>query len=137
MERKSIALTLTSLVSVIFFGYSFLFFIFFYPSKYSPWFIMLRYNLCLIVSLAGLIASVFVFDIRRWARKIILYSCLFFLGLAVVSDASLFIMCHWFGVKCLFSLVLVVFDPKKIGLYSFWLILIIYLTRPRVKQQFK
>lgn len=129
-RRRSLGLSLVSLTSIIFFGYSFLFFIFFLPSRGNPWFVMLRYILCLIVSFLGFIASIFVFDIRRWARKLIFYSCLFFLGLAIVMDTTFLIISRWFGVPSLFALLDTVFTAKKLSLYTFWFILMIFLRNP-------
>lgn len=136
-KKRSVGVSVASLVLIIFFGYSFLFFTFLFPAKNSPWFIVLRYALCIIVSLLGLIASIFVLDIKRWARKSILYSCSFFLGLGIISDGVQLVISKWLGVQSLLIRFYVVFSIKKFGLYIFWLLLIIFLTRPKVKQQFK
>lgn len=136
-KGRSAGVSFVSLISIIFFGYSFLFFIFFFPSGNLPWFEMLRNILCLTVSFLGLIASIFVFDIRQWAWKLILYSCLFFLGLGIVNDLTNLIKLKWYGVSYLVTLRGVTFSIKKLSLYSFWLILIIFLTHPKVKEQFK
>ncbi|MFA5410838.1 MAG: hypothetical protein WC321_03140 [Candidatus Omnitrophota bacterium] len=136
-EGRSLSVSLISLISIIFFAYSFLFFVFFFPSESLPWFEMLRNILCLIVSFLGLVASIFVFDIRRWARKLILYSCFFFLGLGIANDLTNLIKLKWYGVPYLVTLKGVTFSLKKLSLYSFWLILILFLTRPKVKEQFK
>ena len=98
---------------------------------------MLRYALCIAVSFMGLVASIFVFDIRRWARKLILYTCLFFLGLGIITDVSDMMMSHWYGVKGLPTLIAITFNFKKLSLYVFWLILIIFLQRPQIKAQFR
>jgi len=136
-KKRSIGISVASLVLIIFFGYSFLFFIFLFPAGNRPWFIVLRYTLCIIVSLLGLIASIFILDIKRWARKLILYTCSFFLGLGIVTDGTQLIISKWIGVQSLLTRVYVVFSIKKFGLYIFWLILIVFLTRPKVKNQFK
>ena len=136
-KQRSIGLSLASLISIVFFGYSFLFFLFFFPPKESAWFVLLRYCLCLLVSLTGFIASVFIFDIRRWAQRLILYSCVFFISLGLVTDFTNMTISGWYGVSGFSTLLYATFSIRKLGLYIFWLILIIFLTRPDVKKQLK
>lgn len=138
MERKrSTGITLASLISIIFFGYSLLFFIFLFPPLESLWFIRLKFIICAIISLFGLIASIYVFDTRHWARKLILYSCLFFLGLGIVTDISQLIILKWSGVPYFVTFKAITLSFRKIVLYAFWGIVIGFLTRPKVKEQFK
>ncbi|RJP27345.1 MAG: hypothetical protein C4533_07740 [Candidatus Omnitrophota bacterium] len=136
-KQRSIGLSLASLISVVFFGYSFLFFLFFFPTRENPWFVILRYGLCLLVSLAGFIASVFIFDIRRWAQKLMLYSCIFFLSLGLVTDFTNMTISGWYGVSGFSTLIYATFSIRKLGLYIFWLMLVVFLTRPDVKKQLK
>lgn len=125
-KKKSTGLTLTSLISIIFFGYSFLFFIFFFPTKGVPFYIIYRYICYLLIGFSGLIASIFVLDLRGWARKLIILSCALFLGVSLFTD-----MIHFIAYK------VYIFSIKMSFLYLFWAIILIFLTRPNVKKQFE
>lgn len=138
MERKrSAGITLASLISIVFFGYSLLFFIFLFPLSGGLWFIRLKFIICAIISLFGLVASIYVLDTRRWARKLILYSCLFFLGLGIVTDITQLIILKWSGVPYFVTFKAITLSFRKIVLYCFWGIVMAFLTRPKIKEQFK
>jgi len=136
-KKRPIGISLASVTSIIFFGYSFLFFALSFPSLNHPWYILLRYILCLVASFLGIIASIFLFNIRHWARKLILFSCLFFLGLGIVTDITFLIMLKWFGIPSIFSVIDTVFTVGKLGVYIFWLTLMAFLINPKVKGHFK
>ncbi len=136
-KKRSSGIFVLTLLSIVFFGYSLITFSILLPAGGTQWFVSLRYLLCALVSLVGLVASIFLFDIEKWARKLILYSCSFFLILGVITDISQVIIAHWSGVKNPLTLIDIVFNIKKFGLYIFWLAIIVFLNRPNVKKQFK
>lgn len=125
-KNKTVGLTLASLVSIIFFGYSFLFFIFFFPVKGYPFYVIYQYLCYVIISFCGFVASIFILDLRTWARKLIILSCSIFLGVALFTN-----------LIYLFAYKLSIFNIKEFLLYAFWAAILFFLTRPKIKQQFK
>ncbi|RJP29654.1 MAG: hypothetical protein C4533_01310 [Candidatus Omnitrophota bacterium] len=136
MESKQIRISLISLLSLIFFGYSFLFFTFFFPLRSYPWFITLKYLFCTIVSLLGLIASIFVFDNKKWALKMILGSCLVFLGFWLITDIGQFIALESL-LKSPIARLSIVLNERKVIVYIFWLLLAWFLSLPKIRDEFK
>ena len=135
-EGKKIRLSLISLLSLIFFGYSFLFFTFFFPLKAYPWFVTMKYLFCTIVSLLGLIASIFIFDNKKWALKMILYSCLSFLGFWLITDLGQFIALGSL-LKSPVARLSIVLNERKVVVYIFWLLLTWFLSLPKIRNEFK
>lgn len=135
-KKRHLGLSLVSLVLIIFFGYSCYFFLYFFPLKDRPWYIVFRFSACLALSLLGLIASIFVPNIKRWARKMVLYATSFFLALGIVGDIQ-----NYFLVKLFSKSKMVTFadlvSTNSVILYVFWIALIFFFTRPEIKKLFK
>jgi hypothetical protein len=77
-----------------------------------------------------------VFDNKKWALKMILGSCLVFLGFWLITDIGQFIALESL-LKSPIARLSIVLNERKVIVYIFWLLLAWFLSLPKIRDEFK